>query len=134
MTNFHIPDYLMRAEVFNGSFEVVGNPRVKTDQAGTEKISGWNGLPGWIIPLEYIAGSKKKVLPTGQDVETFILKQINITVWKQASPDIQIGDYITLDTPLIGAVQGTIFVQALGIKKIKKEEFSLNIEEVNNVQ
>lgn len=133
MESFYIPDYLIRTEIFNSSFEVVGEPRVKTDQAGIEKISGWNGLPGWIIPLEYIAGSKKKALPSGKDVETFILKQFNVTIWKKVLPDFEIGDYVTLDEPLIGAVQGNIFVQAMGIQKIKKEEFSLNLKEKNNV-
>ena len=43
-------------------------------------------------------------------------QQFNATLWMEGvAPDYQVGDYVALDTPMVGAFNGSIFVNALGL-------------------
>lgn len=123
-----IPEYLTKIKVFTDPFEVVGTVREKIDQQGREKRSSWNEAKGWVIPVEYVASVKEKRLLNGQNVNSMILKKINITVWSESLPVVEIGNYIELIEPLVGAFNGDIYIQALGIEVLNKD-FSLEIKD-----
>lgn len=111
----NFPDYLTPVAVFTGALEVVGEIREKTDKEGNRKLSPWNSMPGWVVPIEYVKGTKTKSLPSGETVESMNLVQMNVTVWG-AQPVLRPGVYAVLENPAVGAVDGNLFVQATGIK------------------
>lgn len=111
----NFPSYLTPLSSLVGEVEVVGEVREKTDREGKKVISKWNGMPGYIVPIEYVQGIKAKALPNGRSVETMNLAQANITIWG-TEPKVKTGDYVLFENLAVGAVDGKLFFQATGIK------------------
>ena len=57
-------------------------------------------------------------MPDGSTLEFPQVETKNVTVWSDGPVQASVGDYVELVEPLIGAVDSTTYVQALGIKKL----------------
>lgn len=109
---FTYPNYLLPIDAFQ-TVEVVREVREKTDENGNQKRAAWNGLPGWVVPVEVIRGEREKALPNGKTVTVLDSDVINVTVWNERRPGVAVGDYVTFDGLAFGAVDSSLFVQAL---------------------
>lgn len=120
-----VPGYLTPAEALASSMEVIAPVREKTDADGTQKRSpAFGGKLGWIVPLELVRGTRQKRLPTGETMEVLDTETINATVWNNAHPDAEVGEYVALVSPMIGAVEGSIYVQALDVKRAGDDDLT----------
>lgn len=120
-----VPNYLTPVAALASSLEVVGQVREKTDNEGTQKRSpAFGGKRGWVVPVELVRGTRQKRLPTGETMEVLETETINVTVWNDAKPAVGVGDYAVLVSPMIGAVEGSIYVQALDVEPGGDDELS----------
>lgn len=118
-----IPAYLMPLTAFTSPLEVTGPVREKKDREDVQKRSpAFDGKPGWIVPVEIVRGTRQKRLPTGEAMDVLDTEVINVTVWNNVRPTVQPGMYISLVNPMIGSVEGTIFVQALDVKAVEDDD------------
>lgn len=94
-----------------------------------QKRESWTGENrlGWVVPIEFIRGSRLKTLPNGKQLESLETESINVTVWTYEKPNIGIGAYVSFEKLSVGAMNGNNYFQALGVVK-KEEEFELNFE------
>lgn len=114
-----IPNYLTPTAALASAMEVIAPVREKTDSDGTQKRSpAFDGKLGWIVPLELVRGTREKRLPTGEIMEVLDTERINATVWNNGRPDVEVGEYVALASPMIGAVEGSIYVQALDVNRV----------------
>lgn len=116
MMNINVPNYLTPVDALTSGVEVVGEVREKTDQEGHQRVSPAFGVMGWIVPVEVIRGQRTKSLPGGEEMAVLDTDTLNITVWSAAKPAARVGEYVALKAPMIGAVDGSIYVQALGVE------------------
>lgn len=127
-----VPNYLTPTAALASSMEVIAPVREKTDADGTQKRStAFDGKLGWIVPLELVRGTRQKRLPTGETMEVLDTETINLTVWNNARPDVEVGEYVALVSPMIGAVEGSIYVQALDVKRAGDDELSVLLGDEN---
>lgn len=128
MKNISYPAYLIPLESLE-TVEVVGHIREKSGADNAQKRETWTGenRPGWVVPIEFIRGTRLKTLPNGQQLESLETELVNVTVWAYEKPNIGIGDYIAFEKLSVGAMNGKSYFQALGVVK-KEEEFELNFE------
>lgn len=120
-----VPGYLTPVAALTTASEVVAPVREKTDADGAQKRStAFGGTLGWIVPLELVRGTREKRLPTGEIMEVLDTEIINVTVWNNACPAVEAGEYVVLVSPMIGAVEGSIYVQALDAKRAGDDELS----------
>lgn len=120
-----IPNYLTPLAAFTSPMEITGPVREKKDQEDVQKRSpAFDERLGWIVPVEIVRGTRQKRLPTGEVMDVLDTEALNITVWNNARPTAQPGDYVSLVKPMIGSVEGTIFVQALDVKAVEDDELT----------
>lgn len=120
-----IPNYLTPLAAFTSPMEITGPVREKKDQEDMQKRSpAFDERLGWIVPVEVVRGTRQKRLPTGEVMDVLDTEALNITVWNNAAPRVQPGDYVSLVKPMIGSVEGTIFVQALDVKAVEDDELT----------
>lgn len=111
-----VPNYLTPVAALTAPMEVIAPVREKTDADGTQKRStAFGGKLGWIVPLELVRGTREKRLLSGEIMEVLDTETINATIWNSARPDAEVGDYVVLVSPMIGAVEGNSYVQALDV-------------------
>ena len=111
-----IPNYLTPIESLTASVEVVGAVREKTDSEGVQKRSpGFDGALGWVVPVEIVRGTRTKKLPTGDELNVLDTATINVTVWNSVTPAVNTGDYVKFESLMVGAVESSLFFQALGV-------------------
>lgn len=112
----NIPNYLTPIESLMTSVEVVGAVREKTDSEGVQKRSPvFGGALGWVVPVEIVRGTRTKRLPSGDEVNVLDTDTVNVTVWNNATPTVQAGDYVKFESLMVGAVESSLFFQALGV-------------------
>ena len=121
----NIPSHLTPVSLITGAVEVMADPREKTDSNGDIKRSKDFNAAGWIVPVEVVRGTRTKALPDGREVSVLDTETINITVWSDSRPLVSTGMYIRLIEPMIGAFNGAIYVQCLGVEDIETADFSL---------
>lgn len=113
--NQNIPSHLLPIASLVDSVEVVGDVREKTDRDGNIRRSEHFNAPGWIVPVEIIRGTRQKHLPDGKTAEILDAFILNCTVWSAKKPAVKVGDYVEFDGLMIGAVEGNLYAQALGV-------------------
>lgn len=112
----NIPNYLTPIESLTASVEVVGAVREKTDSEGVQKRSPvFGGALGWVVPVEIVRGTRTKKLPTGDELNVLDTATINVTVWNSVTPAVNTGDYVKFESLMVGAVESSLFFQALGV-------------------
>lgn len=121
----NIPSHLTPVSLITGAVEVMADPREKTDSNGDIKRSKDFNAAGWIVPVEVVRGTRTKALPDGREVSVLDTETINITVWSDSRPLVSTGMYVRLIEPMIGAFNGSIYVQCLGVEDIETADFSL---------
>lgn len=128
MKNISYPAYLIPLESLE-TVEVVGDIREKLGTDDVQKRESWTGENrlGWVVPIEFIRGTRLKTLPNGKQLESLETESINVTVWTHEKPNIGIGAYVSFEKLSVGAMNGKSYFQALGVVK-KEEEFELNFE------
>lgn len=67
-------------------------------------------------------GRKRKTLFNGRSAEVPVLDEISVTVWAESAPSVQVGQYVRLSGVMVGAVEGSTYVQALGVAAVQREE------------
>ena len=112
------PNYLLPVNAITNAVQITGAIRPKNDADGVQKFAEWNGCPGWVVPVEIIQGTFKKTLPNGKTVESLNLKRLNVTVWSATKPTATVGDYVRFEDLGVGAVDGALFFQALGVAAV----------------
>lgn len=118
-----IPTYLTPLTALTSPMEITGPVREKKDQEDVQKRSpAFDERLGWIVPVEIVRGTRQKRLPTGEVMDVLDTEALNITVWNNAAPRVQPGDYVSLVKPMIGSVEGNIFVQALDVKAVEADD------------
>lgn len=118
-----IPNYLTPLTALTAPMEITGPVREKKDQEDVQKRSqAFDNRLGWIVPVEVVRGTRQKRLPTGEVMDVLDTQALNITVWNNAAPQAQPGTYISLVKPMIGSVEGTIFVQALDVEAVEDDD------------
>lgn len=109
-----VPNYLTPVAALTAPMEVIAPVREKTDADGTQKRStAFGGKLGWIVPLELVRGTRQKKLPSGEVMEVLDSETINATIWNNARPNVEPGEYVALVSPMVGSVEGNLFIQAL---------------------
>lgn len=121
----NIPSHLTPVSLITGAVEVMADPREKTDSNGDIKRSKDFNAAGWIVPVEVVRGTRTKALPDGREVSVLDTETINITVWSDSRPLVSTGMYVRLIEPMIGAFNGSIYVQCLGVEDVETADFSL---------
>jgi len=121
----NIPSHLTPVSLLTGAVEVMADPREKTDSNGDIKRSKDFNAAGWIVPVEVVRGTRTKALPDGREVSVLDSETINATVWSDSRPLVSAGMYVRLIEPMIGAFNGSIYVQCLGVEDVETADFSL---------
>lgn len=121
MSSFSIPAYLTPVSRWTEPVQVVSAPTVKkTDDGEVKTNDNFPGLTSYRVGVEVITGTKTKVMPDGSTIEFPQVETKNITVWSDMAVHASVGDYVQLVEPLIGAVDGSIYVQALGLMPVER--------------
>lgn len=119
MSSFSIPAYLTPISRWTEPVQVVSAPTVKkTDDGEVKTNDNFPGLTPYRVGVEVITGTKTKVMPDGSTLQFPQVETKNITVWSDMGVHASVGDYVQLEEPLIGAVDGSIYVQALGLEPV----------------
>lgn len=117
MNTFDVPSYLTPIKRWTEPVQVVSAPIVKKDDSGEVKINdNFPGRTPYRMSVEVVSGVRTKVMPDGQTMTFPEIQTKNVTVWSETVITANVGDYVVLDEPMLGAVDGNIYVQALGIK------------------
>ncbi|WP_459589856.1 hypothetical protein [Corynebacterium camporealensis] len=96
--------------------EVKNAPKLVEDQKGRAKTAAaFPGLSGYKLPVEVVRGSREKRMPNGDVMEVLETKTVNVTVWAPAPPTVSEGDYVVFKDLMVGAVESSLFYQALGV-------------------
>lgn len=120
-----IPAYLTPLTALISPVEITGPVREKKDQEDVQKRSpAFGDKLGWIVPVEIVRGTRQKRLPTGEVMDVLDTQALNVSVWTNARPTAQPGEYVSLVNPMIGSVEGNIFVQALDVKAVEDDELT----------
>lgn len=117
MKSFQVPGYLTPVARWTEPVQVVSAPIVKKDDSGEVKINdNFPGRTPYRMSVEVVSGVRTKVMPDGQTMTFPEVQTKNVTVWSETVITANVGDYVVLDEPMLGAVDGNIYVQALGVK------------------
>lgn len=122
MAGIAVPAYMVPAGILaTEPVEVTRGPELKLvgegDQKNPKVNANFPGRFGYAMAVEVVRGAKQKKLPNGKAVEVAMLDEINVTVWAESAPEVAPGDYVRLHGVMVGAVDGTAYVQALGVAK-----------------
>lgn len=118
-----IPAYLTPISRWTEPVQVVSAPTVKKNSEGEVKTNeNFSGLTPYRVGVEVITGTKTKVMPDGSKLEFPQVETKNITVWSAGVVHATVGDYVRLVQPLLGAFDGSIYVQALGLEPVDELE------------
>lgn len=132
--NKTIPGHLTPLALLAGAVEVLADPREKTGENGEIKRSKDFNAAGWTVPVELVRGTRTKALPDGRTATVLDTEQLNLTVWSDSRPLVSPGMYVRLVAPMVGAFNGSIYVQCLGLVSADEdgdgEDF--NLERVLN--
>lgn len=107
------PSYLVPVDGLVQSMEVVGQVTEKTQQDGSPKTR--DGVPGWVVPVDYIRESRSRTLRDGTTETLRKTDTINVTVWAKKKPSTHVGDFVHFEGLGFGAFQGSLFYQAFGL-------------------
>lgn len=119
MSSFSIPAYLTPVSRWTEPVQVVSAPTVKkTDDGEVKTNEHFPGLTPYRAGVEVITGTKTKVMPDGSKLEFPQVETKNITVWSAGVVHATVGEYVRLVQPLLGAFDGSIYVQALGLEPV----------------
>lgn len=119
MNTSTIPAYLTPISRWTEPVQVVSVPTVKKTNDGEVKVNdNFPGMTPYRVGVEVITGTKTKVMPDGSTLQFPQVETKNITVWSDMAVHASVSDYVQLVEPLIGAVDGSIYVQALGLEPV----------------
>lgn len=125
MASIAVPSYMVPAGILaTEPVEVTRGPELKLvgegDQKKPKANANFPGRAAYSMAVEVIRGTKEKTLADGQKRVVPILDEISVTVWVESAPEVGPGDYVRLHGVMVGAVDGTAYVQALGVAKAAK--------------
>lgn len=126
MSSVTVPTYMIPASVLaTEPVEVTRAPEMRTVGEGKKekpKVSDY--FPGRIaysLAVEVERGRKRKILLDGRSGEVPVLDEVSVTVWAESAPSVKVGQYVRLSGVMVGAVEGSTYVQALGVDAVKRE-------------
>lgn len=123
MISVNVPSYLTPISCLTEPVQVVSAPSVKTTDKGEVKENeNFPGQTPFRVGVEIVTGMKTKVMPDGSKFEFPDTETLNVTVWSKDDLQVTVGEYVQLIDPLIGAFNGSIYVQALGLEPITENE------------
>ncbi|MGP9722249.1 hypothetical protein [Corynebacterium sp. AOP40-4SA-5] len=115
-----IPSWMIGGELFTGAVEVRSVDGLDTTKEGKPKASkGFPGLLPFKVTVEFLRGVREKKRLDGQALQLPDYDQISVKVWGEGSPQVEVGDYVRLIQPMVGSVDGNLFVQAVGLVKVE---------------
>lgn len=120
-----VPGYLFPVDVLtSGDLQALGAPELKTDESGAPKANQhFPGKTPYMIRAELIRGMRAKKLPSGKTIEVADSDWVTVTIWVDgAAPAVEAGDYFRLIQPMVGAIEGNIFIQSMGCEVVTAEE------------
>ena len=122
MSRMTVPPYLVPAGLLASEpVEVTRAPELVLVDEKPKANSNFPGCQAYRMAVEVVRGSKKKTLVDGRTVEVALLDEIAVTVWTASAPSAQVGQYVRLSGLMVGAVDGSTYVQALGVSAVKRE-------------
>lgn len=124
MASIPVPAYMVPAGILaTEPVEVTRGPEMKLVGDGDQKKPKVNpnfpGRTAYGLTVEVVRGAKQKTLADGQKRTVPILDELSVTVWAESAPEVVLGEYVHLHGVMVGAVDGTAYVQALGVAKAK---------------
>lgn len=123
MISINVPSYLTPIACLTEPVQVVSAPTVKTTDDGEVKANeNFPGQTPFRVGVEIVTGMKTKVMPDGSKFEFPDTETLNVTVWSAGDIHAAVGEYVQLIEPLVGAFNGSIYVQALGLEPITVNE------------
>lgn len=120
-----IPSYLIGGELFTGAVQVISEPELVMERGQEAKPKSSASFPGrqaYSCRVEAQQGTETKKLPSGKEITYPVFAQVKVTFWLDQVPSVEIGSYVRLLAPMVGAVDGSVYVQALGMQKIEAQE------------
>lgn len=125
MASIPVPAYMVPASILaTEPVEVTRGPEMKTvgegDQKKPKTSDFFPGRTAYGLTVEVVRGMKRKNLMDGRTAEVPVLDEISVTVWAESAPEVAPGDYVRLSGVMVGAVDGTAYVQAVGVAKASK--------------
>lgn len=122
MTAVSTPDYMTPLDALTGPVEVKVEPSVVTENresAAPKTSPRFPGRTPYRVGIEIVRGFSTKTMPDGTVLDAPDLAQMNVTVWSlSGAPDVRGGEYVQFTQPMIGAVDGALYVQALDVKPV----------------
>lgn len=117
-----VPPYLSPVyQVFEGARvrAVAESPEEKDGVPKTNQF--FPGCKAWKIQVSL-------VMSEAEDADGAIEREVRrqpITVWAPERPDASAGDKIRITGLMVGAVDGTIFLQATGIERVEETNYEV---------
>lgn len=122
MQRMTVPPYLIPASVLASEpVEVTKAPEMVLVDEKPKVNSNFPGRTAYRMAVEVVRGTKEKTLFDGRSAEVPILDEISVTVWTASAPSAQVGQYVRLAGVMVGAVDGSTYVQATGVTAVKRE-------------
>lgn len=101
----------------------------KLDEDGTQKTSThFPGRAAWQARVSCIFGSETITMPDGSEQKTLKTESYSVTIWATVEESAQLrqvaraGRWVRLVELMAGAVQGNLYLQALGIAENVQEK------------
>lgn len=117
MPTLSTPRHMLSATALTHAVEVVASPELVIMKNGdVKKSKAFPGMQPYRLTVEWSRGARQKVRPDGSTMDVVDLDQQNITVWSDKVVTAEVGTYVVLQNVMIGAVDGSTYVQALGLK------------------
>lgn len=120
-----IPSYLIGGDLFTGAVQVITEPQLVMERGEKGKPKTAKAFPGrhaYACRVEAAQGTEKKILPNGKELTYPVFAQVKVTFWLDQVPSVEVGSYVRLVVPMVGAVDGSVYLQALGMQKIEAQE------------
>ena len=122
MSRMAVPPYLVPASVLASEpVEVTRAPELVLVDEKPKVNANFPGCQAYRMAVEVVRGSKQKRLLDGSTVEVALLDEIAVTVWTATAPSVQVGQYVRLAGVMVGAVEGSTYVQATGVAAVQRE-------------
>lgn len=124
-TQIRIPSYLIGGDLFTGAVQIVTEPQLVMERGEKTKPKVSVAFPGrhaYACRVEAAQGTEKKTLPNGKELTYPVFAQVKVTFWLDQVPNVQVGEYVRVLVPMVGAVDGSVYVQALGMQKIEAQQ------------
>lgn len=120
MSRMTVPPYLVPAGLLASEpVEVTRAPELVLVDEKPKANSNFPGCQAYRMAVEVVRGSKKKTLVDGRTVEVALLDEIPLTVWTVTAPSVQVGQYVRVSGLMVGAVDGSTYVQATGVQAVE---------------